>query len=223
MYVSRSLVFTIASLIIIICIIFIFNSNNTIKKQSSTDIIVNSSASSLQMIVVGQDATRIQSEPVFNTWEIADELWGEPRYYGSDVSFRDGVIDFKTPGLYQVIVDLNVIVYNDSHNDVPMEILVRIIQGSIQHRFEYAPQDVGNVTSQLYEFSPMSRTGVMIKCEGIVEITSSDIADGSNSAAPQYMIKIDESNQVVQLSSTRMTISRNDQLLRSRITVIKLN
>lgn len=220
MYVSRTLIFVICGLILIIIVIFILDYNQRSSTRINTPL---SNTTGLQLSVAGYATSRLQIEPVINTWHIASELWLEPQYYSNNVLFDEGILNFNTTGIYQVTINLVIQFHNDSYNDIPVDVWIRTIRRCVRRQIDESTLDP--VDTVLKNDMILARDSyiLILTCSNVVVIDKEDLMDGCHSVGIEYMIGVNESDPVVNLSKSRLSFNRNDSSMVSRVVVVKLN
>lgn len=177
----------------------------------------------LQLLVTGMQDSGLLSQPTFNSWEIADELWEDPRYISDNISFSFGTITFHTEGIYEVNVGIIVGITNYSLRDIDPLVRTRIVRGAIAHRYDYTLDEfVSNVGQTMY--IPHESTGVATLLNtAIINITSASITDGRNTIMIQYMVQLPPEQLNRPGESLRIGIQRNMDNMLSNIYVTNLN
>lgn len=180
----------------------------------------------LELVVSSTTTTQdvgIGSQPVFNVWEIADELWRVPRYISDDIEFQYGTITINRPGVFELTVSLVIDITNFTVKDLNPLVKMRIVKGSISHRYEYSiEQYISNVGNTLY--SPHGNRGIItLVSQVIIEITPVDIADGRNAATLQYMIEFSEPESTAPGGLRRVSVERNTNDMTSNISLVAIN
>lgn len=208
-------------MILILIVILILDYNQRSNLRAKTPNLSNTT--SLQLSVAGYAPSRLQREPVVNTWHIANELWNEPHYYSNNVHFDEGILTFNSIGIYQVTVDIVIQFHNDSYNDIPVDVWLRTIRRCIRRQVDESTLDP--VDTVLHNDVILARDSyiLILTCSNIVVIDNGDLMDGCHTVGIEYMIGVNESDPNVKLSSSRLSINRNDSRMVSRVVVVKLN
>lgn len=176
----------------------------------------------LELIVMGTEREGLQSQPVFNTWEIADELWGQPRFISPDMTFSNGTMTFNKPGIYEVNTSLPLGISNYSLRDINPILMTRLVRGTITHRYDYSLEEfVSNVGESLY--IPHERTGIVTLINSsVINITQESITDGRNSIMIQYMVQLNPEDLSKLGEAQGIRIQRNMNTMLSSIYITNL-
>lgn len=176
---------------IIICVVFLgISLGITLPLIFKTD-------DGLELIVYSKQGKSIDVAPRYGFFEIPDELWDDPAYISDHITFKDGIIEIKKPGIYQLDSTTSFYIENHSEENVMGTAFGRVIQGDIHDRFDYEISsilsiDAVNIFLNSYDtgfYNMYPKAYAVLKNTMTVKIEKENIDNGTNKIAPQYVFK----------------------------------